>query len=51
MSPATGSPYGFHHRRLAGYADGFPVLLVNKLGSQRAAEAVQYLLDGNYLDG
>jgi hypothetical protein len=51
VAPATGAPYGFHHRRLAGYADGFPVLLPNRLGAARAMEALQYLLDGNYLDG
>ena len=50
VSPATGSPYGFRHRPLAGYAPGFPVLVANRLGAARAADAVQYLLDGNYLD-
>lgn len=51
MSPETGVPFGFRHRELAGYANGYPVLLVNKLGAARAADALQYLMDGNYLDG
>ena len=51
VSPATGAPHGFHHAPLRGYADGFPVLIVNRLAAARAAAAVQYLLDGNYLDG
>jgi hypothetical protein len=51
VAASTGSPYGFFHRRLEGYADGFPILLTNRMGAARAGEAVQYLLDGNYLDG
>jgi zinc transporter 1/2/3 len=51
VSAATKTPYGFFYKRLAGYADGFPILLPNRMGSVRAGEAVQYLLDGNYLDG
>lgn len=51
MSQETGTPYGFQHRSLAGYPSGFPVLLVNKLGAARGADALQYLIDGNYLDG
>lgn len=35
---------------LQGYAPGFPVLLPTRLSQQRSAEALQYLLDGNYLD-
>lgn len=50
VSPETGTPFGFFHRQLAGYDDGFPVLLPNRLGAARAGAALQYLLDGNYLD-
>jgi hypothetical protein len=33
-----------------GYPNGFPVLLPVKLSQHRSAAALQYLLDGNYLD-
>jgi hypothetical protein len=36
--------------RLQGYAPGFPVLLPLQLSQARSAAALQYLLDGNYLD-
>jgi hypothetical protein len=35
---------------LQGYAPGFPVLLPLQLSQARSAAAMQYLLDGNYLD-
>jgi hypothetical protein len=35
---------------LQGYAPGFPVLLPLQLSQARSAAALQYLLDGNYLD-
>eukprot|EP00879_Flechtneria_rotunda_P033490 GHRR01037098.1.p2 GENE.GHRR01037098.1~~GHRR01037098.1.p2 ORF type:complete len:104 (-),score=40.98 GHRR01037098.1:27-338(-) len=35
---------------LQGYPRGFPVLLPNKLFQARSASALQYLIDGNYLD-
>jgi hypothetical protein len=47
----TGAPYGFFPRQLPGYPVGFPVLLHNALPAARAAVLLQYLLDGNYLDG
>jgi hypothetical protein len=33
-----------------GYAAGFPVLLPTQLSQATSAAALQYLLDGNYLD-
>jgi hypothetical protein len=33
-----------------GYAHGFPVLLPLQLSQAHSAAALQYLLDGNYLD-
>jgi hypothetical protein len=35
---------------LQGYAAGFPVLLPTHLSRASSAAALQYLLDGNYLD-
>lgn len=35
---------------MQGYPDGYPVLLPVELSELRAAEALQYLLDGNFLD-
>lgn len=50
VSEATGAPYGFFYKSLQGYPPGFPILVANKMGAKRAGEAVQYLLDGNYVD-
>eukprot|EP00879_Flechtneria_rotunda_P028207 GHRR01030295.1.p1 GENE.GHRR01030295.1~~GHRR01030295.1.p1 ORF type:complete len:524 (+),score=176.95 GHRR01030295.1:86-1573(+) len=50
VSPITGTPYGFFHQPVKGYPRGFPVLLPNKLSQARSASALQYLIDGNYLD-
>lgn len=47
---ATGAPYGFTARPLAGRSPGFPILLESGLSAHRAAEMVRYLADGNYLD-
>lgn len=35
---------------MQGYAPGFPVLLSTRMSQHRSADALQYLLDGNYLD-
>ena len=50
QTSATGAPYGFHARDLAGRPAGFPVLLESGLGAGRAAALLRYLADGNYLD-
>lgn len=38
---------GFHAQ---GYPSGFPILIPTRTSRQRSAAALQYLLDGNYLD-
>lgn len=40
---ATGTPYGFFHRPMTGYADGFPVLLESNLDRSRLNNALVYL--------
>eukprot|EP00798_Chlamydomonas_sp_ICE-L_P008465 gene8465-4909_t len=55
----TGVPLGFRWRNMKGYENGFPVLFENRMRKsdvsvdmkqERAANVMQYLMDGNYLD-
>eukprot|EP00798_Chlamydomonas_sp_ICE-L_P007688 gene7688-851_t len=36
---------------MKGYENGFPVLFENRMIEEQAANVMQYLMDGNYLDG
>ena len=49
-SQTAGTPYGFHHRAVAGYPDGFPVFLDIAATRDSAANVVQYLGEGLFID-
>eukprot|EP00798_Chlamydomonas_sp_ICE-L_P030221 gene30221-35209_t len=46
----NGVPLGFRWRNMKGYKTGFPVLFENRMREEQAANVMQYLMDGNYLD-
>eukprot|EP00798_Chlamydomonas_sp_ICE-L_P004363 gene4363-14486_t len=46
----NGVPLGFRWRNMKGYENGFPVLFENRMQEEQAANVMQYLMDGNYLD-
>eukprot|EP00798_Chlamydomonas_sp_ICE-L_P026813 gene26815-4407_t len=46
----NGVPLGFRWRNMKGYENGFPVLFENRMREEQAANVMQYLMDGNYLD-
>eukprot|EP00798_Chlamydomonas_sp_ICE-L_P019373 gene19373-26022_t len=46
----NGVPLGFKWRNMKGYGNGFPVLFENRMIEEQAANVMQYLMDGNYLD-
>lgn len=48
LSP-SGLPYAFEHHRVAGYRDGYPVLLQPFLSEKRAKQMANYLYDSDYL--
>ena len=43
-------PYGFFHYPLPGYLPGYPVVVDTAASAKRAAQLVQYLMDGGLLD-
>eukprot|EP00798_Chlamydomonas_sp_ICE-L_P008501 gene8501-4860_t len=46
----NGVPLGFRWRNMKVYENGFPVLFENRMIKEQAANVMQYLMDGNYLD-
>ena len=47
---AVGTPYGFFHREVPGYPDGFPVFLDIASTRNNLGNMLQYLKEGLYFD-
>ena len=45
-----GDPFGFQQVNLAGYAQGYPLLMDNHVPRDRLKQMLQYMADGDYLD-